>query len=277
MSRHFQSAKHLRQLNQPAPQMHPPSEMGWFDKRFNKNAQRENAVANELAQRDAIRFENEEAAYLQNQQRRAEIADNNERYQDRRRMMAGLPAAVRFAPGAQTVGDAIVDVNRMGQGVGQRIQSMPVVPTVGGAALITGLGAAGVGAGSGAFAYGQLVEEGLPTDGMSVAGRMAMNAAGTMPGFTGVGADPLAEARFKVQQAQKQLGSDAVLEAVVLDELDANGGVADRDKVFDQMVDAKADQLMQEGKVDGEGNFTPMPANQAYELAYKIVKINEGY
>ena len=257
--------------------MQPPSEMGWFDKRFNKNAQRENAVANEMAQRDAIRFENEEAAYLQNQQRRADIDDNNSRYQERRRMMAGLPAAVRFAPGAQTVGDAMVDVNRMGQGAAQRIQSMPVVPTVGGAALLTGLGAAGVGAGSGAFAYGQLVEEGLPTDGMSVAGRMAMNGAGLLPGITNVGQDPLAQARLKVQEAQKNLGSDTLLEAMVLDEIDTNGTLADHEKIFDQKVEVKAQQLMKEGKYTSDGDFTPMPANQAYELAYKIVKVNEGY
>ena len=112
--------------------------------------------------------------------------------------------------------------------------------------------------------YYDQVADGLSTDPLSVLGRSISN----LGVGGGVGTDPLASARLKVQEAQQQLGSDAVLAAVVEDQL---VGQAQAEKVFDQkvsaLVDARAAELQGTPIQKSDGSLAPMGYETAIRLA----------
>ena len=270
MSRKYQSKAHLRSIpNAPEPAMPQPSQLGWFEGKFNPARVREFEVAKEMADRDALRYAKELEEYELNQARRAGIEDNNALYRERRRMMAGVPAPIRGTGVAKEVGDAIVNARIARDNTMRSIQNIPVVPTALGAA---GLGAATT-AGAGALAYGQLVEEGLATDPLSVIGRVAGNTYDMLPGMGGVGTDPLASARRNVQDAQRALGSDAMLEAIVIDQLAEKPMTGENSAAFTQRVEQLAAQIQREGSINSQGEHVPTPAHQAWDQAYKIAKV----
>lgn len=127
------------------------------------------------------------------------------------------------------------------------------------------MGAAGL-----AEAYYQQDSEGNSTNPLAILGRGVSNL-----GVVGsVGTDPLASARLNVQQAQQTLGSDAVLAAVVEDQL---AGQAQAEQVFDQqvsaLVDARAAELQGTPIQKSDGSVAPMPFDTAIRLAQEEVAL----
>lgn len=138
-------------------------------------------------------------------------------------------------------------------------------------ALAAGGATAGLtGAAGLAQAYYQQGEDGLSTDPLAVLGRGISN----LGVAGGVGTDPLASARLNVQEAQQTLGSDAVLAAVVEDEL---AGKAQAEQVFDQqvsaLVDARASELQGTPIQKADGSVAPMPYDTAIRLAQEEVAL----
>ena len=188
------------------------------------------------------------------------------RRQLEREIASGMPQVLRGNP----IGQGLANVaarTRYG------VTHIPVLPAAGAAAGVAGLGVLG----SGAVAYGQLTDEGLPAGPFSVAGRIATNTVDAMGGA--IGMDPLARARQNVQEAERILGDRAVVDAVMDAELGTTGRFGNQYE-FEAEVDAKASELMQMGHKNSDGEFVPTKPKDAYELAYKIVSqkynINEN-
>lgn len=275
MSRKYQSQSHLKNIpGRPEAAKPQPSDLSWFEKKFMPDRVKDHQFKKEAADRDAARYVQELNDYELNMARRAAIEDNNARYRERRRMMSGMPAPIRGMGVAKDIGDAIVDARIARDNTMRSIKNIPPMTA---ALTAGGLGAAAT-AGAGALAYGQLIEENLPTDPFSVAGRIASNAYGLIPGSGGgsVGTDPLAQARLSVQDAQRALGSDAVLEAIVLDQLSQEASTGGNTDAFTARVEQLAQQIREEGSINSEGKHVPTPAHQAWDQAYKIAKL-EAY
>ena len=140
-----------------------------------------------------------------------------------------------------------------------------------------GLGLAGA-AGAGLQAYSELSSEYAPRDFFSVAGRAVSN----LNPFSGagVGVDPLSEARNNVAQARQLVGSENMLAALADDEiaqmraeqelamtpveLEGLNGVQ-------EMIDARAKQLMETPIEKSDGTVGPMAYDQAQRYATEQV------
>ena len=138
-------------------------------------------------------------------------------------------------------------------------------------ALAAGGGTAGLmGAAGLAEAYYQQDSEGNSINPLAVLGRGISN----FGGVGSVGTDPLASARLNVQEAQQTLGSDAVLAAVVEDQL---VGQAQAEQVFEQqvsaLVDARAAELQGTPIQKSDGSVAPMPYDTAIRLAQEEVAL----
>lgn len=262
--RKYRKVGQLKKVDQPTRPGDAPMEPGLFKRVLNPGAQ-----ANYLEQKlnheaEVAAFNRADAEYQRYKARLGQLAEENDRYQQRRLGMAEMPKVVRRNPLAQVIGDQVVDFQRGARQTMDDVRALPVVPTIGVLGGVAGLGLAG----SGAYAYGQLVDEGMPTDPFSVGGRIATNAAGVVSG--GLGTDPLATARRNIQDAERILGSRAVVDAILDQEVAAAPRFGNTYS-FEEEVEAKAVALMQQGHRDSEGNFVPMKPNQAYDIAYRIV------
>ena len=116
-----------------------------------------------------------------------------------------------------------------------------------------------------------------PTDPFSVAGRMVNNAGESMGS---VGLDPLAEARNKVSEARKIVGSEAMLEALTVDEIEQLRGEQEMAMTpmeyeqmagVQQMIDRRAEQLRGTPIQKSDGSVAPMPFDTAQRIATEQV------
>lgn len=208
---------------------------------------------------------NEREAYNTRLTQRAAEEEMNRRVIRRQELADALsvPQAARneFTRG---IGDAVVDAEAYLKSPQAR-QHAAYAAVAGGVASLGGTGAAYLG-----NRYEQQVD-GLPTDPFSVVGRMASGGGPVLMGA--VGTDPLAQARLNIQEAQRGLGSDAVLAAVVDDQLSAAS--QPQQSAFDQqvsaMVDARAQELQGTPIQKSDGSVAPMPYDTAIRLAQEEV------
>ena len=155
---------------------------------------------------------------------------------------------------------------------------------------IAGISALGVGgttaalAGAGGMlsAYAQQDAEGLNTNPFAVAGRAINNL--STPQYATVGTDPLASARNHVASAADIVGTEAMLEALTLaemkqmrDERDAAAAVIGKDTGalggVQDMIDARAAQLMQQPIQKADGSVGPMPFDMAQRYATEQINM----
>lgn len=262
--RKYRKTGNLKKVEQPTRTGDAPMEPGLFKRVLNPGAQADYQEQKLRHEADVAAFNKADADYQRYKARLGHLAEENDRYQQRRVSMAGMPKFVRRNPLAQVIGDQAVDLQRGARQAMDDVRALPVVPTVGVLGGVAGLGLAG----TGAYAYGELVNEGMPTDAFSVGGRIATNAAGVVTG--GLGTDPLADARRNIQEAEKILGSRAVVDAILDQEVAAEPRFGNTYS-FEEEVEAKAMALMQQGHMSSDGQFVPMKPNQAYDIAYRIV------
>ena len=125
-------------------------------------------------------------------------------------------------------------------------------------------------------AYNDQQSDFLPTGPVSVAGRMVSN----LGGAASVGADPLSEARNKVAQARKIVGTEAMLEALTDDEIQQLRGEQemamtpieyDQMSGVQQMIDQRAEQLRGTPIQKSDGSVAPMPFDTAQRIATEQV------
>lgn len=139
----------------------------------------------------------------------------------------------------------------------------------GGVAALAGLGGL-------TKAYADQANEYGPTDPIAVTGRALQN----LGGGGSVGADPLAAARNNVAQARQLVGSEAMLEALAIDEVAAlraeqRAAATPTAGSFDgnvqQMIDFRAAELMQTPIQRADGSVAPMPYDTAMRMATEQV------
>jgi ribosome recycling factor len=95
-------------------------------------------------------------------------------------------------------------------------------------------------------------------------------------GGSSVGADSLAAARNNVATAAQLVGSEEVLEAVARDQLDEMRAInqvamtpieVQENMAVQKMIDARANQLMQQPIQRADGSVSPMGYDRAMRLA----------
>lgn len=241
-------------------------------------------------------YADEMAAYTKsvqrNQSRRDVLKDNNLREMQRNRMMRDLPESLRTNEAAKILSDRVIDaahvaryarntasdgMNSLREGLRQAANVHPGY-YVGGASVI----------GSGALlnAYNDLQSEGLDSGVFPTVGRATSNALNGMGSILGmnqqpVGVDPLAAARNNIAVTQSELGSNRLLEALVMDAVDpqkpavAEAAAANID--VEALIDAKAIELMQEPYIDARGNQRYMSPQDAYSKALQIFELDQKF
>ena len=189
-----------------------------------------------------------------------EMVDKSEQYLD------ALPEFLRKQPGAREAMDVAVTAQYL--------------PTDRRAQIAAGslLGAGALG--SIAQAYNQQANEYAPTNPLAVAGRMVSNL--NPLGGSSVGGDPLAQARNNVATAAGLVGSEEVLEAVAMDQLNEMRGInqaamtpmeAQENMAVQKMIDSRASTLMQVPIQRADGSVAPMPFDTAMRLATEQVNM----
>ena len=174
------------------------------------------------------------------------------------------------------------ELNRRAKQGGERVKQFVNDPEVQTYALLGGgasvAGALGLGALS---AYSDQANAYLPTDPLAVAGRMASNLLAG-PSQRSVGTDPLANARNHVASAGDIVGTEEMLEALAVaemqqmrDERKAAAAVIGKDLNslggVQAMIDARATKLMQQPIQKSDGSVGPMPYDQAQRYATEQV------
>ena len=202
-----------------------------------------------------------------------QVEDEHNRRVGRRQQMAeglGIPEAMgnEFTRG---VGDRVVDAESY-------LNSQAIKDHATVALGLGGVTLAGAGASSYLGARNQQQIDYQPTDPFSVVGRMVNNG-----GATGaVGVDSLADARNKVNEARRIVGSENMLEALAADEIVQMRGeqeMAMTPVEYQQMaavqgmIDQRADQLMGQPIQKSDGSVTPMPYDQAQRIATEQVNM----
>lgn len=213
---------------------------------------------------------NKRRAYNENVSKRRAEEDINSRV-DRRQEIA---EALKI-PGAmgneftRSVGDRYVDAERYVQSP-EFARDSQMAALVGAGVLAAGTGAAYLGA------RNQQQVDYQPTDPFSVAGRMVSNLNVGQP----VGTDVLAEARNKVSQARQLVGTEAMLEALTVDEVNQLRGEQEMAMTpmeiqqmadVQSMIDTRASQLMGTPIQKSDGSVAPMPYDTAQRLATEQV------
>lgn len=159
----------------------------------------------------------------------------------------------------------------------RRIDIENAAPT----ALVAGLGTLGLAViGGVAQAYTQQANEQRPTDPLAVFGRAVGNAG------TGIGMDPLAQARDSARQASINAGSYNVMSAVMQDELNnmealdsaakaslVSGPSSAYQVSIAQMVNQRADELMAQPYEMADGTLRTMPYPTAVARAQEEVNL----
>ena len=202
-----------------------------------------------------------------------QVEDEHNRRVDRRQQMAeglGIPEAMgnEFTRG---VGDRVVDAESY-------LKSDQLKDHARTAAILGGGTLATAGLASYLGARNQQQIDYQPTDPFSVVGRMVNNG-----GTTGaVGLDSLAEARNKVSEARRIVGSENMLEALAADEITQMRGeqeLAMTPVEYQQMaavqgmIDQRAEQLMGQPIQKSDGSVAPMPYDQAQRIATEQVNM----
>ena len=154
--------------------------------------------------------------------------------------------------------------------------------SLGGGGLTLGL----VGAHDLAQAYGEQSNEFLPNGPLAVVGRAVNNRFNSQPAGAGVGVDPLASARNKVNEARNLVGSEAMLEALAVDEIKQMqsenevltgamnfSGDNAISRVTRDMVDARAQELMNTPIAYSDGSVRPMRYDEALRAATEQVNM----
>ena len=97
-----------------------------------------------------------------------------------------------------------------------------------------------------------------------------------------IGGDPLSQARNNVATAAGLVGTEAALEAITKDQVNEMRGVnqaamtpmeVQQNMAVQQMVDARASQLMQMPIQKADGSVSSMPYDQAQRLATEQVHL----
>lgn len=186
-------------------------------------------------------------------------ADRNNRILDRGDAWhQGLPGFLQDRAGSRDVMDtaaviSVLPTDRRAWGIG------------GG---LVGLGAAG----ATAQAYADQSNEFGSTNPIAVVGRAVNNTFGG----TSVGGDPLAAARNNVSNAAQLVGTEAMLEAITQDQVNEMRGINEvsltpmeiqQNVAVQQMIDARAAQLMQQPIQKADGSVGPMPFDTAQNRA----------
>lgn len=253
-----------------------PKKPGWFAGR-ERREQYQDEVATRLAQEAAAqeKYIRDIDQYNRQVDLNNRQLDSNRRAAERRQMMKHLPDPVKQNVAAQILGDRVVDARRLGQEAVALPGRIHPGYYVGGAAAI---GSAGL-----LNAYSQLQDEGQASGVFPTVGRATANLLN--PGRE-VGVDPLAAARNGVREAQGELESSRLLEALVLDEIDAyeagitpdgSGAVTTADFEFEAAVDRKANELMSMPKVNADGSMGFMSPEAAYSQARQIMELEMRY
>lgn len=210
------------------------------------------------------------AEYNKNMQKRMAEDEINRRV-DRRHELAEalhIPDGMRN-DFTRDVGDRVVDAESYLKS--QQFQDHALT-----AALLGGATGLGAGAVSYLGARNDQQMDYQPTDPFSVAGRMVNNAGVS----SSVGLDPLADARNKVSEARKIVGSEAMLEALTVDEIEQLRGeqeMAMTPMEFEQMsgvqqmIDRRAEQLRGTPIQKSDGSVAPMPFDTAQRIATEQV------
>jgi len=204
-----------------------------------------------------------EKLYEQRRAKRDEVV----RQRDNVLSSVGIKNARRDGP-AQEIADFIV-----------RPAATPI-PT---AAAVLGAGTLGA---MGLEAYGNQAGEYLPTNPFAVGGRVLTNAGerlGMGGGAQAVGVDPLAQARNSVAQAADLVGTEAMLEALTVDQIkqmsDEKDVLTDSieyeqiSRVTRDMVDSRARELMQTPIQYSDGSVRPMRYDEAVRHATEQVNM----
>lgn len=197
-------------------------------------------------------------------------------------MLRGLSPEVRQQEAVQILGDRIVDASNIAQaGIGsakQFARNAAAIPGNNPLATI-GIGSA-VGSAALLNAYSQLQNDEMDRGPISTAARATSNALSGIGGpfVGGMGQDPLAMARNGVRDAEEYLGSERMLEAMVLDQIDPmEDGLTQEEIEFEALVDAKAQELLQVQSRNSAGDPVFMSPGAAYTSALDIIKKQYGY
>ena len=193
----------------------------------------------------------------------------NQMVNDAESYLQNMPERVRNIPGAREVVDTALYA-----------KYLPTDPRVQQAVTIgvPVAGALGL-AGSALQAHHDQQKDYLPTGPLSVAGRMVSNLS-PFNGSGAVGVDSLAEARNKVSDARKIVGTENMLEALAADEIMQMRGEAEMAMTptdygqmagVQQMIDKRAQQLMGQPIQKSDGSVAPMPFDTAQRLATEQV------
>jgi hypothetical protein len=183
-----------------------------------------------------------------------EMVDKSEQY------LAALPEFLRKQPGAREAMDVAVTAQYLPS---DRRAQIAAGSLLGAAAL-----------GSIAQAYNDQASDYLPTNPLAVTGRMVSNL--NPLGGSSIGADALAQARNNVATAAQLVGSEEVLEAVAMDQLNEMRGInqaamtpmeVQENMAVQKMIDARASQLMQQPIQRADGSVAPMGYDRAMRLA----------
>ena len=266
--------RRLRKINQPAlqqpvrgePSTVVPKEPFFFQK--NARKQREDAIAQRAVEQAAVddQYAREVRRFDRRNDLNDQIARNNADVQMRQRMMQGMP---QMNEAAYNVADRVVDARRMMSDAAKVPGQIHPGYYVGGASALASAGLLN--------AYSQLQNEELPSGVFPTMGRATANLFGG--GFAGPSVDPLAAARNNVADANAELGSDRLLEAIVLDQIEgaAEQGVVDEDFAFEAAVDRKAKELMSMPKIFSDGSQGFMAPDAAYSQARQIIELDQKY
>ena len=215
--------------------------------------------------------------YQKQTEKRRQEDEHMKRYDKQQGMAQRLPKSLQDKDMALDAIDRLVDAEAYLRSDTARTQGIAALG-LGGATLAAKAGADYLGA------HNQQQVDSLPTDFISVAGRMANP--GVANGYASgvVGADPLALARNRVSEAHQLVNSEAVLEALLVDEVNAlqanqSKGASldqiDQMNVIQQAVDRRAKQLQAEGEVrNADGSVTPMSWDDAQRFASNQVELD---
>jgi len=270
-----------KQANVSVPQK------GWFEnkqayqQKVDDRAARQIEIDAQYSQ-DQSRYERE-LGVAQSMQRRQDVLNQNDaNYVRRQQMMRGLPPEVRQQEAAQILGDRIVDASNVAQaGVGGAKQFARNAAAIPGNNPLTTIGI-GSAVGSAALlnAYSQLQNDEMDRGPISTTARATSNALSGIGGpfVGGMGQDPLAMARNGVRDAEEYLGSERMLEAMVLDQIEPmEDGMSQEEIEFEALVDAKAQELLQVQSRNSAGDPVFMSPGAAYTSALDIIKKQYGY
>ena len=258
------------------PQQEVPKKPGLFAGKQRRQDYQEglNARAAEEALLDQ-RYAREMGGFDRGVARNNRQADMNRRAAERRMMMQDMPQNIKGNPNAQFLGDRVIDARRFAQDTVSLPGRVHPGYYIGGAAAI---GSAGL-----LNAYSQLQQDSLDRGPIATTARATSNifdGMGAVASGNTFGQDPLAQARNNVADAQEILGSPTLLEALVLDQVEANPvatGVPEGYIEFVDEVEKLATYLLTVPSRNAEGSYIYMSPRDAYSQARQMIELDQNY